>query len=237
MNDFAVPKAPIRVTTLLVALAASLTAPAAAADDSADEVLSSWLERQAEIESWTAEVVQTRRLESLVRPLTANGRVWFRQPNRFRWQLGDPPKTIAVRTVDALVILYPRLEQAERYALGAELDPAWQQALALLEVGFPQDPELFRAAYGLLGGEQIDRGWRLELQPADADARRLLERIRIELSADDLTLLATELVFPDGSTMRNDFSKHLLNVELDDALFEAEIGAGYTVVNPLDRGN
>jgi outer membrane lipoprotein-sorting protein len=237
MSEVAVSKTLRCVTALLVALAASPSAPDAAAEDSADEVLSSWLARQAEIQSWTADVVQTRRLESLVRPLTANGRVWFRQPNRFRWQLGDPPKTIAVRTEDALVILYPRLQQAERYALGAELDPAWQQALALLEVGFPQDPELFRAAYGLMAGERIESGWRLELQPADADARRLLERIRLELSADDLTLLATELVFPDGSTMRNDFSEHRLDVELEDALFEAEIGDDYTVVNPLDRGN
>src|SRR5438132_12037524 len=61
-----------------------------------NSVLSTWIAAQANIHTWSAEVVQTRTLKSLTQPLTAQGHVWFEAPNRFRWELGNPPQTIAV---------------------------------------------------------------------------------------------------------------------------------------------
>ena len=49
--------------------------------------------------------------------LTESGKVWFAEPNRFRWELGHPPKTIAVRATDEMLLLYPLLKRAERYPL------------------------------------------------------------------------------------------------------------------------
>ena len=65
--------------------------------DSSREFLNAWMDQQAKIKTWSADVVQIRNLKSLTRPLKSRGQVWFLQPNRFRWQLGDPPRTIAVR--------------------------------------------------------------------------------------------------------------------------------------------
>jgi outer membrane lipoprotein-sorting protein len=205
------------------------------ADDPSEQALFRWLEQQSKISSWTADVVQTRKLRSLVRPLSSSGEVWFVQPSRFRWQLGDPPRTIAVRAHDELLVIYPRLKQAERYAAGKDVEESWQQALDLLEVGFPSDAEAFLSRYELLGGELLERGWRFELRPAARSARRLLERVRLEVSESDLQLLATELVFPDGSTMRNEFSNHRINPDLDESLFSIEIPDDYEIVTPLEN--
>jgi len=221
---------PLRSIGLLLLLIAH---PAFAGADPSRQFLDAWLAQQAQAKTWSADVVQIRKLKSLVRPLESKGRVWFRQPNRFRWQLGEPPRTIAVRTADKLVVVYPRLKQIEQYPIGDAIDPSWKQVLALLEVGFPSDPEAFHARYELLQAERIGQVWHFELRPADRQARRLLEKIRIEVSINDLTLLATELVFPGGSTMRNQFSGHQFNLDLDEALFKVEIGEGYKVVNPL----
>jgi hypothetical protein len=123
-----------------------------------------WFDAQAEIRTWSADVVQTRSLISLARPLTSDGKVWFAGRDRFRWQLGDPPRTVAIRTADELLVVYPRLKQIERYPFTGDLDPAWRQILELLEVGFPSDeesflratsswgPRLWRAGGGLICG-------------------------------------------------------------------------------------
>ena len=56
--------------------------------------LGAWLNAQTNIQTWSAEVVQTRALKSLTQPLTATGHVWFAAPIRFHWELGHPPQTI-----------------------------------------------------------------------------------------------------------------------------------------------
>lgn len=204
---------------ILICVAAAARGVSAAGSAALDR----WLERQAVLETWSARVEQTRTLKSLARPLVSEGQVWFAQPNRFRWELGDPPRTIAVRAGDGLVVAYPRLGQVERYAYGEQEDPALRQALALLEVGLPADPEAFHARYELLEAERDGSAWRFTLQPRETQARRLLERVVLEISAEDSRLLATELDFPDESVMRNEFSGHRLDPELPADLFELDL--------------
>ena len=103
-----------------------------------------WLAAQTNIQTWSAEFVQTRSLKSLTKPLTATGRVWFSAPNRFRWELGQPPQTIAVRAPDEMLIFYPKLKRVERFPLTKQAAGQWRDALALLEAGFPRS----RSGYG-----------------------------------------------------------------------------------------
>jgi outer membrane lipoprotein-sorting protein len=203
--------------------------------DSSEEFLNAWLAQQAQVKTWSADVVQIRKLKSLVRPLKSRGQVWFEQPNRFRWQLGDPPRTIAVRKDEELLIIYPRLKQVERYSTGDDIDPSWKQVLSLLEVGFPSDADAFFAQYELLSTKKTKKSWKFELRPAAEAARRLLDRVWVEASRRDFSLMATELVFPDGSTMRNEFVRRRLNPDLGEGLFDFEIDEAYQVVNPLER--
>lgn len=211
------------------------TFEAKAGPDSSREFVYAWLGEQAKVRTWSADVVQVRNLKSLARPLKSRGRVWFRLPNRFRWQLGDPPRTIAVRKDDELLVIYPRLKQVERFAAGADVDPAWRQALALLEVGFPRDADTFFAQYEIVSTRRLKKSWEFELRPASEMARRLLERVKLKIATSDYSLLATELVFPDGSTMTNQFLHRRLNPDLDESLFDFELEEGYTVVDPLKR--
>ena len=115
-------------------------------------------------------------------------------------------------------------------------NPAMQQALALLEVGFPSDPAQFRARYELLSVTTAKGMHRFELQPKDKQARSLLTKVRLDVSADNTMLMATELEFPDGSIMRNAFSNYKLNVEIDKSLFHID-AKDYQVVEPLEKGH
>jgi len=209
-----------RSTVLLVGLLAFANA---FGDDVAGAVsLDGWLEQQARVKSWSADVLQTRKIESLRQPLSSEGRVWFLQPNLFRWELGTPPRTIAVRSGDQLVVVYPRLKRVERYNYRDQEDPSLRQALALLEVGLPSDPKAFRARYELTATNRVADRVEFELRPADEAARRLIEAIQLEVGAMDGRLLATELIFPDGSRLRNEFRNYRLDPALDSELFSTE---------------
>lgn len=210
--------------------------PAVIAADASEHALDRWLERQARIRTWSADVLQTRALPSLSRPLEARGRVWFAVPNRFRWQLGEPARTVAVRTADELLVVYPRLQQVERYRFGDDLDPAWKQVLILLDVGLPSDAAAFYANYQVLKTDSLDGAWLFHLRPASAAARRMLEAVRIQVAQSDYRLLATELVFPDGSTMRNEFDHHEIDPPMDPHLFEfSSEWLGWSDVRPLEK--
>ncbi len=60
-----------------------------------------------------------------------------------------------------------------------------------------------------------------------------MEGVAIDVLGEDLTLMTTELRFPDGSTLRNQFLNPKVNPRLDPSLFEVEVGKGCQVVNPL----
>src|SRR5438477_10533859 len=95
-----------------------------------------WLNAQTNVQAWSADFVQTRTLKSLIQPLTATGHVWFAAPNRFRWELGNPAQTIAVRQSDEMLVIYPLLKRAERYPLASAQTAQWRDTLALLDAGF-----------------------------------------------------------------------------------------------------
>jgi outer membrane lipoprotein-sorting protein len=209
----------------------------AEAEEKTDRILNEWIEKQSKIKRWSSDVLQIRELKSLVRPLETSGRVWVEPPDRFCWQLGEPAKTIAIQTGEELVIIYPRLKQIERYPEKDIVDPAWKQVMALLDAGFPTDSKTFFELYKVNSITRSDETWRFELLPAAMEGRKLLDRVRIEVTSDDLTLVATELVFSDGSSMRNEFSNHDLNPEMDEELFEVPVHEGFQVIYPVKQKN
>ena len=192
-----------------------------------------WLEAQTNIHSWSADFVQTRNLKTLTQPLTATGRVWFQAPNRFRWELGHPAKTIAVRAPQELLVIYPRLKRVEKFPLVGEQTGPWHDALALLEAGFPRSKAELEAQYNIISQEIKSDTCELTLQPRSAAARRMMPQLKIDFDVSGFALKGTELEFADHSTMRNDFKNEVLNAPIDPKLFNPEIPGDYKVVEPL----
>jgi len=192
-----------------------------------------WLQSQTNLLTWRADVAQTRTLKSLTQPLQATGRVWFRAPNLFRWELGDPARTIALRQPDQMLVIYPRLKRAERYPLHDGQAGPWKETLALLETGFPRSQEDLLARFKLTDQSLSNDLFQLELQPRSASARRIMPRLTISFSTNDLVLRSTELTFTDGSTMRNVFLNPVVNPILEPTLFDSQLDPSYRILNPL----
>jgi outer membrane lipoprotein-sorting protein len=203
--------------------------------DGTNAVLSAWFSTQSKIQTWSADFTQTRTLRSLTQPLTSAGHVWFAAPNRFRWELGNPPQTIAVRNPEEMVVIYPRLKRAERYALGGDQAGPWQDVMKLLQAGFPQSEADMDSQYNILAQQVSGDDCLLTLQPKSATARKLMPQIKIGFSTKDSSLSMTELQFADGSTMRNDFKNGLINPKLDDSLFTPKLESDYKVSEPLKQ--
>src|SRR3989442_13151875 len=201
----------------------------------ASSVLGAWLSSQDHIQAWSAEVIQTRALKSLTHPLTATGRVWFAAPNRFRWELGNPPQTIALRQTEQMLVIYPKLKRAEKYPLTGNHAGPWTDTLALLEAGFPRSQSELESRFRIETEATTDGVREVTLQPRSASARRMMPRIKIAFATGDFSLRATELQFADGSTMRNEFTNAVMNPKLDDALFTFDVDPTFKVIEPLKK--
>ena len=210
-------------------------APGALRGADTNAVLEAWFAAQAQVHSLSADFVQTRTLKTLVQPLLADGHLWFSPPNQFRWELGQPAQTIALRHADDMFVIYPRLKRAEHYPLGADAPRAWRDAMALLDAGFPRTRQEFDAQFQIQSLTQTNGAWLVALQPRSAAARQIMPQLRLSLATNDFSLAATELVFVDGSRMRNDFSHVVANTALDENLFQWKPPADFKVTEPFAK--
>jgi outer membrane lipoprotein-sorting protein len=195
--------------------------------------VSAWLSAQTNVHTWSADFIQTRTLKSLAQPLTATGHVWFAAPDRFRWELGNPAKTIAVRAPGEMLVISPGLKRVERYPLAGNRSGQWREAMTLLEAGFPRSQAELAARFRTLSVSVSNDVCSLVLQPGSAAARRMMPRITLAFGTNDYSLRATELQWADGSTMRNDFTNARRNESMDESLFAPAIAPDFKVVEPL----
>jgi outer membrane lipoprotein-sorting protein len=207
----------------------------AAGADETNSVLDAWFAAQAGVHTWSADFVQTRALKTLTQPLVAKGRIVFAMPDDFRWELGQPAQTIALRHGDEMFVIYPRLKRAEHYPMGAGTPAEWRDTMSLLQAGFPRDRRQFESQFQVLSLMQTNGLWQLSLQPKSIFARRMMPELRIGLTTNDFSLASTELVFVDDSWMRNDFTNAVLNSTLDDKLFEWSPPANFKVTEPFKQ--
>ena len=192
-----------------------------------------WFNAQTNLQSWSADFTQTRSLKVLSQPLVATGKVWVAVPGLFRWELGHPPQTIALRQPDQLLIIYPKLKRAEKYPLRDVPVGPVKDALALLDASFPRDRATMEKNFKLLSATVTNSTLQMTLQPRSDSARKFIGEIMIGFHTNDFSIAATEMRFADGSSLRNDFTNVVLNLPLDSKLFEATLPPDYTVAEPL----
>jgi outer membrane lipoprotein-sorting protein len=198
-------------------------------------VLQKFLSAQTNLQTWSADLTQIRRLKTLTQPLVSTGHVWFAAPQKFRWEIGVPAQTIAVRGGNEMLVIYPRLKRVEKYPLSGEKLGQWKDTLALLEAGFPRSQADIEKRFKVLSVSQFNELHQAVLQPKSFSARRMMPQITLVFAPDTYQLRATELQFGDGSTMRNEFRNAQLNPKIDDALFAPQIDPDYKVVEPMKK--
>jgi len=198
-----------------------------------DELLDRWLAAQVRIQTLSADFVQTRQLKALVQPLRAEGHLWFVAPDDFRWELGMPVQTIAVRHGEELLLIYPNLKRAERYSFGGKQPGQLKDMLSLLEAGFPRSREQIEQRFKLKLGPATNNCESMILEPKASATRKLLPQITVSIETNQFHLQATELKFTDGSTLRNEFTTSVINTKLDPSIFQPQLNPEFKITEPL----
>lgn len=209
--------------------------PARQTDTKPSDAIDRWLSKQAGMKTWSAEFLQTRTLKTLTQPINTPGRVWFSSPNRFRWELGTPAQTIAVRQPDQIFVIYPLLHRAERYPLNKASGGTWRQMLTLLEAGFPTSRETLEESFRILSQREKDGSIEIDLEPRSAPVRRMMPHFMVSISAHDHELRSTRMTFADGSALQNSFTNAVANPALDEGLFQPVLAPETKITEPLSR--
>ncbi len=194
-----------------------------------------WLAGHRVLKTWTAEFTQTRYLKTLKQPLRSQGHLVFAAPNNFRWQLGDPAQTIAIRDSNEMTVVYPKLKRAEKYPLGGAGNEPWRDALALMDAGFPTSASELESRFKLLSLQITDDIAQIRMEPRSAMAKKFMSEVQLELRTNDFAMMANQLQFSDGSILRNDFTNPVKNPTLAPDAFKADVPADFSVIEPLKK--
>ena len=198
-------------------------------------LLNQWLAAQANLRTWSADLTQTRHLKTLAQPLVSTGQVWFAAPNQFRWEIGSPAQTIAVRGEHEMLVIYPRLKRVERYPIGPQAKGPWKDTLSLLEAGFPRSRHDLERQFKVLAVHASGGECRVTLEPRSSSARRMMPGLESTFATNDFALRATELQFADGSRLRNEFRNGVVNPEIAPERFDPKIDPEFRIVEPVKR--
>ncbi|HSU54368.1 MAG TPA: outer membrane lipoprotein carrier protein LolA [Candidatus Dormibacteraeota bacterium] len=224
-----------KIVKALVILAAAIVCCHAIRGAEPSPLLQQWFAAQTNLHTWSADAIQTRVIKTFAQPLVSTGKVWVVTPDHFRWELGKPAQTIALRQPDQLMLVYPRLKRAEKYPLNDKQPGPWRDALALMEASFPHSRAELESEF-LIGGINESNGVvELRLQPKSLFARKFMTELRIGYRTADFAPAFTDMKFSDGSSMRNDFSNSITNAPIPPSIFQFELGSDFKVVEPLKK--
>lgn len=192
--------------------------------------LKKWIAAQKDVLSVSADFTQTRTLRTLRSPLTSKGRLWFKAPNWFRWELGDPPKTIIIGTPDGLTIIQPGKKRAERKPLAAPGSPGGSEALGMIRLPGGGSVEEFQRNVQVLALETAGSKCHLEMLPRDAASARRLSAIKWDFDTATGRWLSLEIVTREGSSILNEFSNVEINPKIGKGVFDFDL-AGYKIAD------
>ncbi len=219
----------MRLLVLLLSLCAAL--PLSAADTPPDLApLRKWLAGQASVRTVQADFTQTRSFHALRDPIASPGRIAFSAPRSFRWELGDPPRTVVLRQGDTFYLIQPQKKRAERRSAADLGREAAGGAMPMMDFPFAKDFDDFNRRFEVLGVSTEGTRCHVEMLPRDPQMRKLLTAARIDFDTDSGHLLSFEFVTRDGSSLRNDFTNVRLNAKIEPGRFDYDF-TGYDVVD------
>ncbi len=189
-----------------------------------------WIARQENFNSVAADFVQTRALRALRSPLSSPGHLWFVAPESFRWELGDPAKTIVLRKGEWIYVITPTKKRAERHAAAAVGKDFGMQSMAMMSFQFAKDFSDFQRKFETLSVQSEGGRCRLEILPRDVQARQVLKAIKLDIDNSTGQMLAFEILTRDGSALRNEFSDVHVNAKIDHRIFDFDF-TGYEIID------
>jgi outer membrane lipoprotein carrier protein len=189
-----------------------------------------WIARQDELRSVQADFTQTRALRALRNPIATPGHMVFSTPDQLRWELGEPAKTVVIRKGDTYYLIQPAKKKAERFKAENIAKKGGAMGFAMINFPLAKDFADFNRQFETLAVSVTDNHCHLEILPRDAQAKKMLEAIKLDFDTVSGHMLSFELATREGSSMRSEFSNVRMNQKIDRHVFDYDL-TGYEVVD------
>jgi outer membrane lipoprotein-sorting protein len=232
---------PMRLTTfgLTGCIAFFLTIAVSAADSPANAgraALEKWFAAAAKVKTVQADFEQLRKLRSVRNPLRKPGKMWMdKSGDLFRWQVGDPPELLAVRTKGGgMTVLDAKKSLARVWskdALEAEEKQGRGQGFAMLNSMQNASIADFDRDFDLAAAEQDAANpalWRFDWKFKDGKISMSVLRLAVTANVSNGALHEFTLHMRDGSTMGTVIRSYKLNGALPAEVFKVDT-SGYKI--------
>ena len=214
----------------LLAVLALTVRPAPAAEPLDLAPLKRWLAHQSEVRSVQADFIQTRSFHALRDPLSSPGHFWFNAPQSFRWELGDPAKTVVLRQGNTAYLIQPSKHHAEHLAATDLGQPGAANPLPMMNFPMAKSFDEFNRQFEVTALSVEGNRCHVDLQPRDPQEAKFLASLALDFDTENGSLLSFEAKTKDGSSLRNEFNNVRLNAKIDPHVFDFDL-KGYEVVD------
>lgn len=193
---------------ILAVLLFSLIGRSSSAEADARQTAARWIAAGAKLKSLEASFAQERQLKTLRQPLSKPGKLWFQRPSAFRWQIGDPPAIIAVRSATGgLVVADTKSKKATLWsaeALEREAAEHGGQGFTMMSGSFAASLEEFEKTFEIKSASSTKMPGQVELLLAlrDKKAAIVVKEVSFLVQPATGALDQFELRMRDGSVLR-----------------------------------
>ncbi len=186
-----------------------------------------WIDSQKEVKTFYSEFQQERQLRALKKPIVKPGRLWFAAPDSFRWELGQPPATIALqKSQQDLLVLEPAKKQGKRYTVDELREEGRARGAAFLEAGFPRTYETFDRIFKVTDTTLKNNVYEVTASIRDRKTAVALRKVVFHIDAKSYDLRQLYLRFRDSSSITTTFGKTQKNPRIPASKFEIDL-SGY----------
>jgi outer membrane lipoprotein carrier protein len=187
--------------------------------------LEAWLAKQKTMRTLEADFIQERQLPALKKPVSTPGHLTLAKPGKLRWDLGEPPKTIAVSDGNRITLV----DVDRKRAMRIDRDSPRARSFTILgDDALDGGLDGFREAFELVESRVTDGIYQLTARPKDRSVRKQVDYVFFDIDPKTSMLRALELRLDDKSRIRTVFTRTRLNPKVPGDRFAVDL-TGYTV--------
>ena len=198
------------------------------ASDKAGELhtVKQWIAHRGGISSVSASFVQERHLKALKRPIINSGKLWFKSPRLFRWQIGEPAESVAISKNGEILLLRPGKKTGERHSGNHSHNSRQSPGMLFFEIGFPRDYKEFNKRFTVTGLSRLGDSYFISLKFNDRRSNIAIRKVVFQVDSKTYLTQSMEMRFRDASSIKTKFSDVEENAVVKDSVFEFDLN-GY----------
>ena len=185
-----------------------------------EALIESVVERQRALHTLEAEFIQLKESAMLLEAVESTGIFLFRAPDLARWDYRRPDPMVVVFADDTVTTYHPTQARAERIKVSSK-----QRRFVRVLAGTQPLDDLTSHFSITLADPGGQARYLLTLRPVGNMLSKKLRSVEIEVDRKLLLPVVVEYNEADGDTTRYEFTKMVINPEIDDSRFHLELGA------------